>query len=411
MPDGYTDVQLNDGTTLRFNGENLDPLTVKTKVAAYRAGVGTTAPVPKVDMGPETLPQKIAKLTPDQKQRAEAGSSMALPEMLLSLGMLGPVGLIEREGLGGGLAKIGANLGRGALKSAAGAAAGAGVGAGVGEIAGDPKSGARIGAGLGAATGAFLPDSVYSRAPYGLNRLILGEEGLAEARTASKLAQRDADIRAGLRKPLGAARGGVGGGLTPGGVPTSLYGGPVDVPPASGAGSLTSTGPSVSLSPANMPPALSTEGVEGTLPAGRNRLIKTPEEFASADQRYKISKQLAHERGMNFAAGEVPASGRKVPRISPMSTTQEEAPMVNMEQLQRAMSDPATTHGAPDTMSSTLEGTGWKVRSRYPDMNMTEIGNPNHNYTITVRDSDLANPDAVRGRIRVKDAQAAQEMQ
>lgn len=393
MPDGYTDVQLNDGTTLRFNGENLDPLTVKTKVAAYRAGVGTTAPVNK-DMKMSAAPRVVR------------GALDALP----SLGAAG----------GGMLASPGV------LTTPLGAGLGAAAGSELRQIGnralfGEPKD--IKDTAINAATAAGTEGAMQGLTALGDLGMSLRYSPATKVKlpwyagggTISRNVPEAAPTPRELQEEIGAFmnRGykSVKGGLTPGGVPTSLYGGPVDVPPASGAGSLTSTGPSVSLSPANMPPAPSAEGVEGTLPAGRNRLIKTPEEFASADQRYKISQQLAHERGMNFAAGEVPASGRKVPRISPMSTTQEEAPMVNMEQLQRTMGDPATTHGAPDAMGSTLEGTGWKVRSRYPDMNMTEIGNPNHNYTITVRDSDLANPDAVRGRIRVKDAQAAQEMQ
>jgi hypothetical protein len=69
-------------------------------------------------------------------------------------------------------------------------------------MVGHPKEGAQIGATAGGVVAPFAPDAWFSRAPYGLNRIILGEEGLADARAASKVAQNKADIAAGLKAAL-----------------------------------------------------------------------------------------------------------------------------------------------------------------------------------------------------------------
>lgn len=104
--------------------------------------------------------------------------------------------------VGRAVAKVGGRLIRGGLKSAAGATVGGGVGAGIGSMVGHPKEGAQIGATVGGLAGPFAADSAFSRAPYGLNRLILGEEGLADSQAASKLTRRNADLKV-MPQPIG----------------------------------------------------------------------------------------------------------------------------------------------------------------------------------------------------------------
>lgn len=92
------------------------------------------------------------------------------------------------------------SIGRGLAKSAAGATVGGGVGGALGAIAHHPKEGAEIGATIGGVSAPFLPNRVLSSAPYGLSRLFLSNEELAGERAAMKLAQRSADVAAGLRE-------------------------------------------------------------------------------------------------------------------------------------------------------------------------------------------------------------------
>ena len=65
------------------------------------------------------------------------------------------------------------------------------------------------------------------------------------------------------------------------------------------------------------------EVINGTMPKGFGRMILTPEEAAQRENLYKISQRSAHERGMHFAGGRVPAEGRKVP-FRPLPNTVEE---------------------------------------------------------------------------------------
>ncbi|PYU22171.1 MAG: hypothetical protein DMG32_18975, partial [Acidobacteria bacterium] len=134
----------------------------------------------------------------------------------------------------GGLKAVAKGVARGVGKTAAATGIGSGIGAGVGTMVGHPKEGAEIGGVTAGLVAPFAPDAWFSRAPYGLNRIILGEEGLANARAASKVAQRNADIAAGLRKPTAPG---------PVGISTSGFRGEgLGVPPPTGTGELTATG-------------------------------------------------------------------------------------------------------------------------------------------------------------------------
>jgi len=129
------------------------------------------------------------------------------------------------------------------------------------------ETGAQIGKWGGALVGpAAIPDAAISRFP-GAGSVFTDEE-LAGLRAKMKLTQRAADIKAGLRK------------------------GPSDASPA--AESPNMPGPTVARPARN--------------------LIVTPEEARSRDQMFKIAETAAKRRGMEFAGGQVPAEGRKVPR-------------------------------------------------------------------------------------------------
>jgi hypothetical protein len=56
------------------------------------------------------------------------------------------------------------------------------------------------------------------------------------------------------------------------------------------------------------------EGVPGSVARPARNLIVTPEEARARDQMFSIAESAAKRRGMEFAGGQVPAEGRKVPR-------------------------------------------------------------------------------------------------
>lgn len=202
-----------------------------------------------------------------------------------------------------GVGPVLGTIGRGMAKTAAGTAVGSGVGGALGSIAGHPKEGAEIGATIGGIATPFLPNRVLSSAPYGLSRLFLTNEEMAGERAAMKMAQRNADITAGLREPPPSAEDQIQQMLEEtflSGKPhaqkvSSLPVGPT-YRPESGGSALGNIGG---------------ESVAGTRPRS---LVLTPEEAASEEQMQKIAKTRASERGMQFAAGMTPREGRSAPR-------------------------------------------------------------------------------------------------
>lgn len=182
------------------NGGDWEPLTPATNISA--PNTAPQAPVkPTMVMGQqiETLPEKLAKLSPDQRARYEAGTSMALPATLMGIGATGPLGAIERSGITGYLG----NLARTGLKSLAGSELGKLAGRQIGGLFGqrEAETGGQIGGTIGAIGGPLAPNSLYARLPLGFGRFILSNEELAAERAAMKGAQRAADVAAGLRKP------------------------------------------------------------------------------------------------------------------------------------------------------------------------------------------------------------------
>lgn len=310
MPDDFQYVKMPDGSYGKFNAgvsddvirqtiiKNFpdayksDQLTQQTQSAAKAAGV-STAPAPQPlatqmraegqkyesSLGPQARIEQVG--TPEEKARLESGLEMRVPESLMSFGALGPIGGISRQGLGAYLNSVGRPL----LKSAAGAIAGSGAGYALGKIGGPEMAqrGEEIGGIAGGLIGPMVPNRIWASAPYGMNRLFLSNEDIAAERTAMKLAQRSADVAAGLRKPI-------------------------EQPPL-GKISAETLGP---------------ESVAGTRPRS---LVLTPEEAASEQQMQGIAKRRASERGMQFAAGMTPREGRPVPRFpNRMAPTEYPAP-------------------------------------------------------------------------------------
>ncbi len=147
MPDDnydgpYTSAQLSDGTVLKFKGD-LDPITVKSKVATYRAGATQANTQAAGEVKSIVQPQTVADPTGlaaglDTAKRMEsvvgAASSMA-PVMSTPMGVIkGAAGALA-GGLAGtegarllhlpGWAQAGAGI--------AGGVVGGGIGAGIGE--------------------------------------------------------------------------------------------------------------------------------------------------------------------------------------------------------------------------------------------------------------------------------------
>lgn len=152
------------------------------------------SPMPHVNMQ-ETgaFGEQVTPLTREQSNRGNEGAGTGV---MLGTGLVGAGTSIAERGLAGA-AKAG---GRGLLKAGAGAVAGGGVGAAVGAPFGKAKEGAEIGGTIGTMGAPFMSDTAFSRAPYGINRLILGEEGLADAQAASQVARQNARVRAGLQQ-------------------------------------------------------------------------------------------------------------------------------------------------------------------------------------------------------------------
>jgi hypothetical protein len=67
------------------------------------------------------------------------------------------------------------------------------------------------------------------------------------------------------------------------------------------------------------------EGIRGAADLGKGRMVLTPEEAKTADLQYQQNRVLAHQRGMSYAGGRVPATGRSVPQ-RPMPIETEEYP-------------------------------------------------------------------------------------
>jgi hypothetical protein len=194
---------------------------------------------------------------------------------------------IEQVGLKG----VAKGVGKGLLKSAAGSTIGAGVGGGVGSIVGHPKEGAQIGATIGGIAAPFVPGKYYANLPYGLGRIVASPEEYAENMAERKMAQRNADIAAGIREEPDPVAQAVKN-RTAAWLPTRIdptSGGPL--------GAISSGG---------------SESVAGTRPRS---LVLTPEEAASEEQMQSVAKRRASERGMQFAAGMTPREGRSVPRM------------------------------------------------------------------------------------------------
>lgn len=91
---------------------------------------------------------------------------------------------------------------RGALKSAAASQIGRYAGREIGGLFGEKgaETGAQVGGWTGAVVGPALGPRTFSKLPFGLGRYVLSDEEYAGAQAEWKVAQRAADIKAGLRE-------------------------------------------------------------------------------------------------------------------------------------------------------------------------------------------------------------------
>jgi hypothetical protein len=162
------------------------------------------APLPTDIQRPGTagLAPTIMKDNPNfgtlTRKESNEGNTGAAAGVLGGMGVISPIAGIPNLGLKG----YAASLGRTALKSAAGAEIGRYAGRAVGGIfgKGGAETGEQIGATGGALAGPFVSGGTFAKLPFGLGRFLATDEETAAARAAMKVAQRTADINAGLRK-------------------------------------------------------------------------------------------------------------------------------------------------------------------------------------------------------------------
>lgn len=339
-----------------------DAITNQSKAAATAAGVqnpGVSTPPLKSAMEAAGAYEQAREL---RLAEAEHRAMQSPTPFTNAATVLYPAAELPGAIASGGLKALAKGVARGAGKMLGGAAIGSGVGGGVGEIVGHPREGAEIGATVGGIGAPFVPDAWFSRAPYGLNRVILGEEGLANARSASKLAQRNADIAAGFKKvpfepdlPTGTsttsseavsaipesalpaiakgAMSSVGDVTSTGAMPAAPLGTPeaepVDPVTAAIKQGIAAKIPVRMPKTANEPTAIDTaameRGIRGSTSKPSGRLVLSPEEARTQAIMQGIARQRASENGMQYAAGMRPAGGGRVP-ATPTATPVEEMP-------------------------------------------------------------------------------------
>jgi hypothetical protein len=184
-----------------------DPLTQEAQSAAAKAGAPTTpAPLP-------ISKSNIAKkglfgedISPQEEERIKASAAHlqgpSLSHSFVADPALTLTGASELEGALAekGIKGVAKSAGRSLIKSAATATAGAGIGAAAGDIVGQPKRGAEIGAGIGLTATPFVNDRALADVPV-FGKMLFSDAELAEMQSARKVAQRTADMKAGLLPP------------------------------------------------------------------------------------------------------------------------------------------------------------------------------------------------------------------
>ena len=187
-----------------------DALTQKSQAAQRSVGVDPNArpPIPSAAQANTAGAKYLNTLDPQSRYtqehgtdvdpefgtkgaRLESGSSMAIPAAVMSLGTTAPAATIARKGIAG----YAAPLVRAGLKAYAGSK----VGGEIGSVFG-PK-GRTVGSVAGSLAGPMVSGQSFARLPFGAGRIVASDEEYAAARAAQKIAQRSADVNAGLRKP------------------------------------------------------------------------------------------------------------------------------------------------------------------------------------------------------------------
>jgi hypothetical protein len=214
MPD--IQAQTPDGVTHIFP-DGTPPEVVDRAIKGYLAS--KSSPEAQALANPPITPQPLQRslslgtplmdpqrahlaLHPEDTERFNEGMSMAIPEGLMTLGAMGPIGGIARKGALGYLG----SLGRGLVRTAAGSYLGGKAGEGVGDAFGEggAQTGKMVGSFAGGLGANLIPNSTYAKLPI-LGRFALGDEEFAAQKAAQKAIQREADIKAGLRDPVAQA--------------------------------------------------------------------------------------------------------------------------------------------------------------------------------------------------------------
>jgi len=143
-------------------------------------------------MEPTDVRSREKMLTPPNQERMQSGESMAVPAFLMSVGAMGPVGAIERQGVGQGLKTLGQTAFRGALGTYAGSKVGGPVGKGIGELFGQNAGevGEKIGQWGGGLYGGYKMASdpeLVSRLPF-LGKFLSSPEEYAESLASQRVA-------------------------------------------------------------------------------------------------------------------------------------------------------------------------------------------------------------------------------
>lgn len=309
----YTDAQLADGTTLRFQGQ-LSPLEVKQRVTAYRAGLPSADSQSHNQLASTSMnkvdPMTGGQVTPQEEQvrdnySHQAQNNIHTPVTNASLIYAAPVlGSTPLASVG----KFANSVGRGIFGDVIGRF-------GARELGADEDTqnlaGLALGT-LGSVTGYKEPPARvgFGRYSFGVPDALRPDGAAQEAQQSigafMNRGYKPAPVSPEPLSPNYTATNGVRD--TPFTLPS---------PSASAVSATTST--PVQYAGAGSVTSGET-AINGSVARPAGSLIKTPEELRSFDQMMSIAKRNASERGMQFAGGMVPAEGRKVP-YTPTATT------------------------------------------------------------------------------------------
>ena len=204
FPDG-TPPEVVDTAIKKYTIEkSLAPesLTKQTQQAASTAGAHTgPAPIPQGAKPAGIAGQGLAVaqpgITPQMRSDSPVnkGFQKAMDYSPEVVGLAsGASAIADAPSIGEGVATVG----RGLLKSYAGSEVGKRAGGWIGGMLGDEQTGEQVGSVGGAIAGPFVSNGTFAKLPF-VGRAIVGNDAFSEELAARKVAQRNADIKAGLR--------------------------------------------------------------------------------------------------------------------------------------------------------------------------------------------------------------------